>query len=203
MGLNLHSMACDASGFVYIADFSQIKKILADLTVVAFVGSTAVGFANGGGTATNFNQIHSLAFADDGYLFVVDAGTNPVRFVSPTANTSELVSLTTSTLPAAARAIAISGDRATIFLAGHHFVNSYSSNASTLGGSGGGSSSTTTTAAPSTSTTGAPTTTTGSPVTSGDASTAVPCTPPHCIASSAGALSAVATLAMAVAVFVA
>ena len=51
--------------------------------VSTLAGGNQAGFEDGVGIAASFNEPESLAFSDQGLLFVADAGNNAIRMVSP------------------------------------------------------------------------------------------------------------------------
>ena len=69
-------------GAVYVADLNnhKIRKIDTDGTVTTIAGSAA-GFANGTGSAAQFNNPTDICVADDGTIYVADMSNNRIRTI--------------------------------------------------------------------------------------------------------------------------
>jgi sugar lactone lactonase YvrE len=89
---DLSAAAVDASGNVYMSDYVRIRKLSASGWVSTVAGSGAVGFADGPGTAAQFDGaftpngppifLMGLCFDPEGNLYVADTGNNCIRKVS-------------------------------------------------------------------------------------------------------------------------
>jgi sugar lactone lactonase YvrE len=76
-------VAVDSAGTVYVADSlnHRIRKITPDGTVSTLAGSTQ-GFADGTGTAAQFNNPTGVAVNSAGTVYVADMGTNRIRKIT-------------------------------------------------------------------------------------------------------------------------
>ena len=86
MFTNPSGIAVDASGNVYVADAgnSVIRAITPGGVVTTLAGSPGVfGYADGTGTAANFNNMKQLAIDSSGNIFVADYSNYCVRKVTP------------------------------------------------------------------------------------------------------------------------
>jgi ATP-dependent protease HslVU (ClpYQ) peptidase subunit len=81
---NPTGIAVDDSGNVYVADVSnhKIRKITPAGVVTTFAGSSA-GFADGTGTAAQFNNPANVALDASGNVYVVDSGNSKIRKITP------------------------------------------------------------------------------------------------------------------------
>lgn len=77
-------VAADSAGNLYVADAfnSLVRKIALDGEVTTFAGSATSGFADGVGTAAEFNHLHSLALDSSGNLYVSDTDNNRIRKIT-------------------------------------------------------------------------------------------------------------------------
>ena len=73
-----------SSGNVYVADSSnhRIRKITSGGKVTTIAGSSIPGFANGTGTAAQFNYPRGVAVDSSGNLYVADTCNNRIRIIS-------------------------------------------------------------------------------------------------------------------------
>jgi sugar lactone lactonase YvrE len=103
----VRGITVDAAGNLYVAaslpfrmspgqstrtsDRSTIKKITPDGTVTTLAGSeSAIGYADGAGSAALFNMPHGIAVDAAGVLYVADSQNRRIRRVSPTGETTTL-----------------------------------------------------------------------------------------------------------------
>jgi sugar lactone lactonase YvrE len=69
---------------VYVADSNnhRVRKITAEGAVTTLAGSGTAGFADGQGTAAQFNHPNGIAVANDGTVYVADCGNHLVRKIT-------------------------------------------------------------------------------------------------------------------------
>ncbi|MDD2699058.1 MAG: BspA family leucine-rich repeat surface protein, partial [Arcobacteraceae bacterium] len=83
-------VAVDSSGNVFVADYinHKIRKITPDGNVSTFAGSGTDGFADGTGTAAQFNYPYGVAVDSNGNVYVADVYNNKIRKITPDGNVS-------------------------------------------------------------------------------------------------------------------
>ena len=81
-----YSVAVDGSGNLYIADtFNHIiRKITSAGVVTTLAGASALGSADGIGTAAQFYQPRGISVDSSGNVYVADYGNNAIRKITPT-----------------------------------------------------------------------------------------------------------------------
>ena len=79
------AVATDAQGNVYVADVGNnvIRKITTAGVVSTLAGSGTPGYANGTGTAAEFDNPQALALDGNGNIYVADRTNNVIRKVTP------------------------------------------------------------------------------------------------------------------------
>jgi sugar lactone lactonase YvrE len=126
-------VACDGSGNVYVADYSnhRIRKIVAATGVVStLAGSGTVGTADGTGTAAQFWIPNSVACDANGNVYVADYGNNRVRvIVAATGVVSTLAGSTSGYLDGTGPAARFNGPQGVAYDgSGTVYVADYSNN---------------------------------------------------------------------------
>ena len=81
---NIGDVAVDASGNVYVAETSshRIRKVTSGGVVTTLAGSSVQGFADGTGTAAQFNGPLGLVTDSTGNLYVADKENNRIRKIT-------------------------------------------------------------------------------------------------------------------------
>jgi uncharacterized protein (TIGR03437 family) len=80
-----HAIAIDASGNLYIADASSIRKVTAAGVITTIAGATLPGYSGDGGPAINASLSAPSAIVIDaaGDLLIADSGNHRVRKIAP------------------------------------------------------------------------------------------------------------------------
>lgn len=85
-----NSIAADASGNVYVAEETRIRKITAAGVVTTLAGSTTQGYTDGSGSAALFSSISSIILDAQGNVLALDKSlpTNRIRMISASGQVS-------------------------------------------------------------------------------------------------------------------
>lgn len=78
-------LAVDSAGVLYVADTlgNRIRKVTSAGVVTTLAGNGTAGFANGTGTAAQFNNPWAIAVAADGTVYVADTNNDRIRKITP------------------------------------------------------------------------------------------------------------------------
>ena len=79
---NPKGLAVDASGNIFIADKTRIRKITNDGFVITIAGNGNYGFADGLGSVAEFDFAEGIIIDASGNLFVADASNNKIRKIT-------------------------------------------------------------------------------------------------------------------------
>lgn len=92
------AVAVDGAGTAYVAELfgSRISKVTAAGAVTTFAGSGTAGFAEGTGTAAQFDQPFGVALDSGGNVYVGDNANHRVRKITPAGVVSTLAGSGTS-----------------------------------------------------------------------------------------------------------
>jgi serine/threonine protein kinase, bacterial len=87
-----YGIAVDASGYVYVADYSnnEIRKISPAGAVTTLAGSTTAGAADGTGAAASFSSPFGIAVDANGNVYVGDQGNSSIRKITAAGVVSTL-----------------------------------------------------------------------------------------------------------------
>lgn len=95
---NVMSLAVDRAGTLYFSDYNNgnIRKLSTDGIMSTLAGNTiahssALGSADGQGAAAKFSGPGSIGLDSKGNLYVLDAGNNTVRMITPGGSVSTVV----------------------------------------------------------------------------------------------------------------
>ncbi len=91
-------VAVDIQGNIYVSDYGnhRVRKVTPNGVVSTLAGSTK-GFANGTGTAAQFNNLADIVVDNEGNVYVVDSGNYKIRKITPNGEVSTLAGSTSGT----------------------------------------------------------------------------------------------------------
>ncbi|RYE21419.1 MAG: hypothetical protein EOP51_15665, partial [Sphingobacteriales bacterium] len=89
-------LGLDASGNLYVADATRVRKITPDGNVTTIAGSATVGFTNANGLNATFSSLNGLVADAMGNIFVVDAGNHAVRKIAVNGDVTTIAGLGTA-----------------------------------------------------------------------------------------------------------
>jgi sugar lactone lactonase YvrE len=88
-------VAVDAAGNAFIADYeNQLVRMITPAGLVSTLAGSSRGFANGQGTAAQFNQPHDVAVDPAGNVYVADRDNHMIRKIAPGGLVSTLAGST-------------------------------------------------------------------------------------------------------------
>jgi sugar lactone lactonase YvrE len=87
----LYAIAIDSNGTIFVTDGNAIRKVTSSGTVTTLAGSQTAGFADGAGSAAQFNSPGGIAIGPAGAIFVSDGGNNSIRRISATGVVTTLI----------------------------------------------------------------------------------------------------------------
>ena len=79
----LQDSVVDASGNIFLSDYTRIRKLSAQGAVTSLAGTDVPGYVNGPGPNARFNNVTGLCQDANGNLYVADSGNNCIRKISP------------------------------------------------------------------------------------------------------------------------
>ncbi len=89
-----YDVAVDASGNLYIADCTRVRKITPAQVVTTLAGSGISGTANGTGTGAQFMCASAVDVDSSGNVYVADTDAHQIRKITPAGVTSTLAGST-------------------------------------------------------------------------------------------------------------
>ncbi|MEO7265912.1 MAG: hypothetical protein ABIW38_13425 [Ferruginibacter sp.] len=88
-------ITADASGNIYVAEETRIRKITAAGVVTSLAGNTTPGYVDGTGTAALFSAIRSITIDGQGNIYVLDFELPAcrIRVISPVGNVTTFMTV--------------------------------------------------------------------------------------------------------------